>query len=189
MKEKKLNKIKKTLNPLLSYIVPVLAIAVLISIVIVIFYNVKNNKHFLCSGITDILTLIIALIFAYYYGKKNNENQKKKEIIEKIIDKVQNIIKDDEIYNINSKTFESRLSLNTKIRKINNNISYLKNFSKYFCYSCEIKIVTEEFMKYRKELDTIEEDRDYEDKRFNNLKRILDLIDDKLEEIKVNLYK
>lgn len=186
MKEKlKFNKIIKYISSLIIYVFTIL---VLITLIYVVYDNITNNANVWKSSIIEILPIIIAILFAYYYVERNNDKRKQKEIIEKNIIKIQKYIYDEEIYKVKNKTISNSLTRSIKIRKINNLISNLKAYSKKYKFSSEIEKIYNDFKKYQALSENMNQDNDYSKKSINNLIRIIETIDDNLEEILHLIY-
>lgn len=180
---------KKILQKILSIAVIVISVAVIVGLVILCIYNWCVNKSFFEMSISNIITFLIAIVFSYYYSQRNSDKRKRKEIVEKNINKLQNLINDSILYNLNEEVRNNDSQLRMNIRKISNHISNLKEFEKEFCFEDKMKEIQEKFDTYKEEVDTIFENKDYKDGDLNKLKKNLSLIDDKLELIIICLYK
>lgn len=185
MKEKLKSSIKLIANILTCIIV----IFVIISTIYSIYYNLKhNNNTFWNSTITDVLTIVIAIIFAYYFVERKSDKRKQKEIIEKNIQKIQKYIYDEELYSVTSKEMCNSLTRSIKIRKIKNLITYLSDYSKKFNFEKQFAEVSKNFKEYQSITEAMSQDDDFTDKSNNNVKRILETVDDNLEEILHKIY-
>ena len=178
-------KIKNILN-ILIIVVVVLTIG---AVGYAIYYNIKNNSSsFWISSISDIVTIIIAIVFAYYFVERKSDNRKQKEIIEKNINKIQKYIYDEEIYNIISKESNNSLTRSIKIRKIKNLITYLTDYAKKFNFTNQMDEVSKNFKEYQSTTEAMTQDNDFSEKSKNNVKRIIETLDDNLEEILHKIY-
>ena len=192
MKEKFKNSGKK--------IVTLAALVIMILIFIYIkklfIYNIKENDLFfevsiieIVLAILELFSLIIGSIIIYFLTRKDNKIFKQKEIVEKLVDKLQKLLQEDYIVGINEQFIKcERIMLNIKYRKISNHISLLKSFSRKFDYFEMIDYVDKKMKEYKESICKMEEDSDFSEKSFNNLKRLINLIDDKLEEIIIKIY-
>lgn len=166
-----------------------------------ITWNVTNNNSFFRFDIIEYFDLVLSFFslviggvllsfFLYFLTKRDAKIEKKKEFVEKLVTKVQEYIKDAEIMEINKEIINgNNLTLNLKLRKINNHISYLKDLAKGLGYEKLINNISEKFHEYKTEIFRMKEDNDFGKKSFNNLTRIIYLVDDGLEEILVEMYK
>lgn len=182
-------KIKKIAKIIVNVIIIILVLLIISSVAYTSYYNLKNNSStFWTSSITDILALIIAIIFAYYFVERKSDKRKQKEIIEKNIEKIQSYIYDEEIYSIKSKEANSSLTRSIKIRKIKNLITYLTDYSKKFNFEKQMDELSKNFTEYQKATEAMSEDNDFSEKSKNNVKRIIETLDDNLEEILHKIY-
>lgn len=185
MKEKLKNKFKSIINILIIFIV----VLVICSTIYSIYYNLKeNHTTFWVSSVTDIIAIIIAIIFAYYFVERKSDKRKQKEIIEKNIEKIQNYIYDEEIYSIVSKDVSNSLTRSIKIRKIKNLITYLIDYSKKFDFEKQMEELSKNFSEYQKTTEAMSQDDDFSEKSKNNVIRIIETLDDNLEEILHKIY-
>ena len=185
MKEKLKSNFKSFINILIVFIV----ILVICSTIYSIYYNLKkNHTTFWVSSITDILTIIIAIIFAYYFVERKSDKRKQKEIIEKNIEKIQTYIYDKEIYSVISKEASNSLTRSIKIRKIKNLITYLIDYSKKFNFEKQMEELSKNFSEYQKVTEAMTQDDDFSDRSKNNVIRIIETLDDNLEEILHKIY-
>jgi len=180
--------VKEIFNFLLKWVMRVIVVIVIVALVYTVYTNFKNNDSFWNASVTNILTIVVAMIFAYYFVQKNNDKRKQKEIIENNIKKIQNYIYDDEIYNIESKDKNSSLTRSMKIRKISNLITYLSEYASKFKFVKEMEEVSKNFLEYRSCTEEMTQDNDFSDKGKNHSKRIIETLDDNLEEILHKIY-
>lgn len=164
-------------------------------------WNIENNEDFLKINVGELVEVILSFLsiivdgflisyLIYFFTKKDNKIEKQKEIIEKIISKIQEYINDNEIIGINEEIIKGdNLTLNLKLRKINNHIKYLEKFADKFDYKDLINNVNSNFHEYKEEICRMKEDGDFIKKSFNNLTRIIHLVDDGIEEILVKIYE
>lgn len=167
-----------------------------------ISWNLKENEEgfykidiiSLIDTIIHFFELLVTIVIGYYlmysFTKKDNKIIKQKEIVEKLITKTQNYIYEDCITNIKKETIlNNELILNMQIRKISNHIKYLKKFSDDFDYSDLIDDADKNFFKFKENISKMREDKEFNCKSFNNLTRLINLVDNKLEEILVRIYE
>lgn len=163
----------------------VFIILIVIGIIVIGIFNFNNSKFWNIS-ICDCLTLIVAVVIAYYFTKSDNKITKKREIIESILDKIQFQINQPKYYKL-KETDEKDLYMMK--RAINNKIALLENSAKRIKISTDIKYIKEKFNDYRSLIDEHITDKDYLVKSEKELRKMLMLIDDKIDEIKLKLYE
>ena len=154
-------------------------------IIVIGIFNFSNSEFWNIS-ICDCLTLIVAVVIAYYFTKSDNKITKKREIIESILDKIQFQINQPEYYKL-KETDEKDLYMMK--RAINNKIALLEKNEKGIKISTEIKYIKDKFIDYRSLIDEHITDKDYLVKSEKELRKMLMLIDDKIDEIKLKLYE
>lgn len=160
-------------------------ILIVAGIIVIGIFNF-NNGEFWNISICDCLTLIVAVVIAYYFTKSDNKITKKREIIESILDKIQFQINHPEYYKL-KETDEKDLYMMK--RAINNKIALLEKNEKGIKISAEIKYIKDKFNDYRSLIDEHITDKDYLAKSEKELRKMLMLIDDKIDEIKLKLYE
>lgn len=199
---------KEIKNHKYKIVIGIITATLIIGFIFIIFkiknlieWNIANNEDFLKINVGELLEVILAFLsiiidgllmsyLIYFFTKKDNEILKKKEIIEKIVSKIQAYINDNEIIGINEEIIKGdNLTLNLKLRKINNHIKYLEKFANKFDYKDLLDNINNNFHEYKREISRMKEDCDFEKKSFNNLTRIIHLVDDGVEEILVKIYE
>lgn len=155
-------------------------------LLIISIYNIKNNSKFWDISFYNIITILIAIVVTYYFTQKNNNEKKKKEEAENILEKIQKIISLEKYYIIDD-DFDEK-SINMMKRTVNNKIVILEKISKELNIQDEINYIKVKFKEYRELIDEHITDITYLKKSSLELKKILILIDDKIDEIKLKLY-
>lgn len=180
---------KLKIKNIINFLIGVVVVLTISAVIYAIYYNFKNNlTTFWNSSISDIVTIIIAIVFAYYFVERKSDKRKQKEIIEKNISKIQKYIYDEEIYDIISKENNNSLTRSIKIRKIKNLITYLTDYSKKFNFEKQMEEVSKNFKEYQSVTEAMTQDNDFSEKSKNNVKRIVETLDDNLEEILHKIY-
>ena len=95
-------------------------------IIILGIYNVRINEDFLKISIGQILTLLIAIGIAFWATQRKNDERKTKEQIEKIIERIRNIILNQNFY-----SFETINDSNNAPKIFTINVKKLKNSLMY----------------------------------------------------------
>lgn len=180
---------KQGIKKIGNALIVILVVLTFVAVIYAIYYNFKKNlSNFWLTSISDVVTMIIALVFTYYFVQRKNDKRKQKEIIEKNIIKIQKYIYDEEIYNIFSKENNNSLTRSIKIRKIKNLITYLTDYSKKFDFVNQMQEVSKNFKQYQNVTEAMTQDNDFSEKSKNNVKRIIETLDDNLEEILHKIY-
>lgn len=166
----------------------IITISIIVLVLIVFgIYNGITNKEFWNMSLYNILTLLVAVVVAFYFTQKNNDIRKTKEKAENIFEKIQDIINQDKYYRIDEKTDEREL--NMMKRTVNNKLKLLEKESSIINNDSEMKYLREKFDEYRAFIDDHINDKKYLEKSEIELKKILNLMDDKIDEIRLKLYK
>ena len=182
-------KLKSSIKIIANFLICIIVILVICTTIYSIYYNLKENNTTFCdSYITYILTIVIEIIFAYYFVERKSDKRKQKEIIEKNIQKIQKYIYDEELYSVTSKEMCNSLTRSIKIRKIKNLITYLSDYSKKFNFEKQFVEISKNFKEYQNITEAMSQDDDFTDKSNNNVKRIVETLDDNLEEILHIIY-
>ena len=158
----------------------------LMIIIILGIVNFITNGEFWKASFYEIITLIIALVVTYIFSELNSKEVKRREILERMLENVQDIINQPKYYKLRD-TDEKDLSMmkrtiNNKLSLINQELKNDKTMNE------KIKYIIDNFNDYRSLIDEHLNDREYLEKSENELRKKLLLIDDKIDEIKLKLY-
>ncbi len=158
-----------------------------IGLIILVIYNIRNNSNFYDTPIIYILNLLVAVIFAYYLTQKKSDTRNFKQEIENIVDKIQIIVNNPRLVNITSSEDVSYIL--AMHRTLSNKILILEENEKALNISEDIKVVREKFERYRELIGNHSEDIEYLSKSSNDITSIISIIDDRLDKIRISLYK
>lgn len=177
---------KEKLRKIISLFAIVICAFLLIFAVV---FNIKENFFcFLKTNVSEIITIIVAVVFAYYYVELRNDGRKQKDIIENNVRKIQKYIYDDEIYDVFSKDIANSLTRSIKIRKIKNLITYLSDYSKKFNFEDDLYEISKIFKDYQSLTEAMAQDDDFSPKSRNHVIRLLETLDDTLEALVHKIY-
>ena len=180
---------KERLKKIIKIASVILTIICIISLIYTVVFNLRDNYPcFFKTNVSEIVTIIIAVVFAYYYVELRNDGRKQKEIIENNVRKIQKYIYDKEIYEVSSKEIANSLTRSIKIRKIKNLITFLNNYSKKFNFESEFKEISKNFKEYQLLTETMAQDDDFSSKSKNHVVRTIETLDDNLEELVHKIY-
>ena len=159
----------------------------LLGICVLGVYNFcKYRSGFFKMSIVDCLTLGIAVIVASIFVRKENNVLRKKEIYFSLLSSLQDIISSDSLYIIKEDTTKEKLTMT--IRKIRNQASRVNLYGNQFGLKKENEIISKEIKEYIDFVSDHITDIEYLSKSQNQLKRPLDIINDKLFEMMMKLY-
>lgn len=157
-------------------------------LVYIIFFNLQNNTDFFKMSLTDLITLLIAIVLSYFFTERNSNTRKRKETIEILIEKIQQKLETDVMVNICDGEDIKKVSLNK--RSIDNNLNLIKNNTSQMGVNIEkdIDYVVEQFNNYIYIIDGHINDIEYLRSSKLDLERYLILMSDKLNKIRMDLY-
>lgn len=161
----------------------------LISFVIcIVGHNiVKNSPDFWNTSITSCLTVLVALVVSYYFAKKNQDERNLKDSYFKAMEKMQNLVNEEELYKIDNKK-DLNFALMKK-RELSNKVNILKKYSKKLNLENEIEFIDDKVQEYVDFLGNHAGDLNYLKQSEMDLKRPLELIDGKLQESMLKIFE
>lgn len=165
---------------------------VAILVAVVIFIGVVNvlllkTKDFWSITASTCLTMIIALIVSYFFTQQNQDERNQKEAYLKIMEKLQDIVEDNCMVDINSDIEIEKIM--TKKRALNNYIGLLKRYEKRFNVEDEIRFIREKADEYINFLSDHLDKIEYLSQSQKELSRPLELIDGKLCELMIKIFE
>ena len=169
-------------------IIEVFLIAVILATTV---YNLVTNKEYFKFNLSQTLTLIVAVVFAFSASQYKTDERKLKEQTEKLIEKIQYIVNDTSFYcfSINDNGEEIIKKNRVICRKLSNCICALEEYSKKLSIKNEVRYIKNEYKNYKELISDHLYDFEYLSKSEVNLKRYAENIDSKCVEIIVNIYK
>ena len=161
-------------------------------IIILGIYNVRINEDFLKISIGQILTLLIAIGIAFWATQRKNDERKTKEQIEKIIERIRNIILNQNFYSfetINDSNNAPKI-FTINVKKLKNSIDVLKKYNKNNVFNIlkEIEYIERQVTEYNEFVSEKITNSNY---LFNSkiyLRNIAGNIESKCDYIIVKLY-
>ena len=166
-------------------------IILLILIVGVGIYNSFKNDNFWELSLPQVLTLIVAIVFAFGASQYRNDERKAKEQSEKVIEKIQNLVNQSSFYNFPPDGDAEAIYKQNRLacRKLSNCIVVLKDYSKIFGFEKELEYIEGEIKEYNDLVSEHPDDLDYLSKSEGQFKKRAENIDSKCDQIIVMLYK
>lgn len=171
---------KKVINGILIFVaLGILAITV---------YNIYvNYADFFKVSVGQIMTVTVAIYFAFYLTQRNNDARVQKEVYRKILQAVQEIVVDKDNYVVDEDTDIKMLTM-TK-RSLNNYMSMLKRYSGKMGVQERIEKIARYVDEYADFLGNHLDDKEYLAKSEAESRRPLELINIETIEIMMELYK
>lgn len=157
----------------------------IIGVLILGIYNAFQNNEFWNASITNILTILVALVFTYYMTQRTNNIRRKKDVVSKILDRLYVLIADPRMCKINSSKDVDFVKIN--IRTISNKISCLEQMARELQYEEEIRQMKEAFSSYEEFISDHINDIEYLKKSEKQLNNGIGLIDNKCDMILVKM--
>lgn len=159
-----------------------------LGILALIVYNIcVDYKKFLNISIGQVMTVAVAVYFAFYLTQRNNDVRVQKEVYRKILEAVQEIVADKDNYVINENTDIKMLTM-TK-RSLNNYMGMLNRYSEKMGVQERIDKIASYVDEYANFLGNHLDDKEYLSKSEAELRRPLEIINIETIEIMMELYK
>ncbi len=160
----------------------------IIAIIVLIVYNIcVNGSNFFNITIGEIMTIAVAVYFAYYLAQMNTDARVRKGIYTKILQDLQNLAEDRDSYVIDVTSFDKKKLMMTK-RKFNNCVTILKRYANAMNVKTLVDTIEKHVNEYAELLGNHIDDIEYLSKSENELRRPLDLIVTEVPEIMMKLY-
>lgn len=166
----------------------IIFVIMVLVVIFVVFWNIfilKNDK-FMESSITSCLTILVALIVSYFLSKKNQDEKNQKDTYLKLMEKMQSLVNEEYMCKINAECDVQRVIM--KKRDLNNTIGLLKKYAAQFNLSEEISFIDDKVQEYASLIGNHVGEIEHLKKCELDLKRPLELIDNKLSEAMLKLY-
>ena len=169
---------------------------ILAIIIVSIFIGITNiffikNCNFWTVNISQLLTIIVAVLIAFWASQRKTDERRVKEQIEKITYKIQDVVTSPNFVqfdsSIGSENVTKMLNLNT--RKINNCVTLLKEYSNIIDIKEEIDYISDQLTEYREFISEKTGDIEYLKKSETHLRKLSDNINTKCDFIILKLYK
>ena len=179
---------RKWVNVVLEIIMKVLEGCIIIAIIVLIYYNLKNNNlsDFLIAPLYSLVTVLVAIVFAFFFTQRKNDERKVKENAELLLDKIQHIISDERFCVIQKKEDVDFLLI--QIRALSNKIDCFKKIQGKLGITKEINYIIAVFNQYEEYIGNHNTDILHLANSYTDLHNKIVLIDDKCDHIKIQLY-
>lgn len=164
-------------------------IIIIITVFLVIglsIYNFKKNDEFLIVNISSIITLIITITVAYMLTQRKLDERKKKDQVEYLLNKMQDMLKDKNVTYITNK---DDLHYNIMFQKsFDNRVKILKDNAYSLVDSKMLDYIEKEFKLYKEFIGEKYSDIQYLQQSEKHLNKYIGNIDYKLDELILSLY-
>ena len=163
----------------------ILAAAVAVVLIIGVFNCIVNEKFWELS-ISNVLTLLVALIITFLLTQKTTEVRRKKDVVVKMLDRLYILLSDIRMVKIQSQ--ETIDFVKIQNRTISNKITCLEKFAKDLKFEEEIRKMKTDFDSYENFFSEHMSDLDYlikSERTFNNK---MQLLDNQCDNILAKLY-
>lgn len=158
---------------------------IVVAIVVLAIYNIKNNSEFWASSATTCISLLTAAILSFYFVQRQTDVRKQKEIIIELLESLKDIVDDNQSYNFSGVSKEQVLM---RKRDLNNKISFVKEYSKKFSFDKDMAHIENLFTEYETIIGDHIDDLETLRKLENELRRPLILISQDIFKIMLALY-
>lgn len=174
-----------------KWIVTVVAIVLAAATVGVGIHNAIKNSKFWDVSIAQVLTLLVTISIAFWATQFKNDQRNAKTHAETIIAKIQNLVSCETLYMFKPGNDEEYMKKNYAIlqRKLANYLNVLGEYGKQLGFQDDVTYIDEQFSQYRLFVSDHLNDFEYLSKSETHLRKFLENIDSKCDQIVVKLYK
>lgn len=159
-----------------------------------VFYAVVANcctVDFFRFSIGELITIIIAVLFAFYATQYESDQRKMKASAERLLGKIQAFICSESFWDYShynsSAEYSNTLMMNN--RSVNNQLTILEDYANSFKFVEDCKELKTSFKDYEEYIGEHYMDLVYLRKSGSELRRRADRMDEIIEKMYVKLYK
>lgn len=163
-----------------------LALILLFSSIVQAFQN-NTFAEYLTAPLYTILNIFVAVIFAFFLTQYKSDLRKRKEIVEKLSEKIINDFSNDKMFTITSE--ETIKHIRIAQRSVDNRINLLKEYEKEMGIKDDISYVSENFQTYWQTISNHIDDIEHLTKAKDELFHCTTNIINRLERMTVCLHK
>lgn len=164
----------------------IVVIALIIAFVCFFVFNMNNNPKFWEATAVNCITMVIAVVVSYGLVQRNSDRRKQKEIVAGLISDLRGIIRRQDMYDLKEKTADE---INMRNREISNLLEILHAVEEEYAIEEGVGFVQEKFDEYREFVGDHITDIEYLCNSKKELQRPLSLMDNRLLQIAISLYK
>lgn len=151
-----------------------------------IYVAIKNSETYFQLNVGNSLTLLVALGIAYWATQSKNNHRTQKEHAEKVLIKLQTSVSKECMYIIDNSFNKDKMTMD--IRYISNLINLLGKYSDSLGFSEGYKYISTQFSEYKEFIGNKITDIDYLKKSEIELKKYLENINSKCDQIIFDLF-
>lgn len=164
-----------------------LGIILLVAIVgVSIFVAIKNSDSYFQINVGNSLTLLVALGIAYWATQSKNNHRSQKEHAEKVLVKLQSSVSKECMYIIDDSYNKDKMTMD--IRYISNLINLLGKYSESLGFGEDYKYINAQFSEYKEFIGDKITNTKYLKESEIALKRYLENINSKCDQIIFDLF-
>ena len=154
-------------------------------------YNGFKNSSFWNVSVAQVLTLLVTIAIAFWATQFKNDQRNAKAHAERVIMKIQNLVSSEVFYAFEPDSSEEDVKKNYGIsqRKLANCLNVLDEYGKQLCFEDDVNYIVEQFSQYKSFVSDHLNDFEYLSKSETHLRKFLENIDSKCDQIVVKLYK
>lgn len=164
-----------------------IALCAICVIFLIVFNAFRLRSKFLETSLSSCITLLVAIIISYLYSQKENNKRKQKDILLDLMMSIKNTISESSVCKIDPTMDKSIITMRN--RDIGNKMDLLERYKNEFGFSEDFDGAKKQFEEYRSTIDNHIDDLDYLSKSELELKRPITLMDNKIFEAMLKLYK
>lgn len=157
----------------------------ILCVLVIAIYNICNNKGFWTASATTCISLLFAAVLSFYLVQRQTDIRSQKGIYISLLDSLQEIVNDEKSYDFSNVSKEQILM---RKRDISNKIELVKKLSQKFDIKNDVDFLSTKFSEYEDVIGNHINDLETLRKMSLDLFRPLDLISQKIFEIKMELY-
>lgn len=171
--------------------VTIIALILAIGTLTVGVYNAIANCNFWDVSVAQVLTLLVAIGIAFWATQFKNDQRNAKAHAERIIAKVQGIVAYEELYIFvpSDNEDDARKNYSISQRKLSNCLCVLGEYGKQLGFQEDVAYIEEQFSQYKLFVSDHLNDFEYLSKSETHLRKFLENIDSKCDQIVVKFYQ
>lgn len=152
----------------------------------IVLHNIRDNPAFWDASVTNCATIAIAVFVSYFLVQRQNNRRKQKDIILELILKLQVQVSNPEAYHLAGQSSDQIMM---RKRDFSNKINILDKHKSDFDIKDDMDFVISRFQEYEDLISNHINDSQYLANSSKELQRPLILIENKLYDIALFLYK
>lgn len=176
-----MRKLKKCEIIILSVIIGAVIILALVNVFCI------NNDQFFEISMSTCISIIVVLLVSYWLTNNSQDERNQKEIYLRILEKVVVLVNDPIMFKVDEKTDIFLILM--KKRELNNTVTLLKEYSKKFNVENELISIDEKVQEYADLIGNHQDDLLFLSRCEKDLRRPLELIENKVYEAMMKVFE